>query len=557
MQKFFLYEGLLSKTCKERGYLLLKVIIADDEIKVCQLICHLVNWKDMGMEIIAIVNDGKKAFDEIYDKKPDIVITDIRMPNYDGIELIRKTKEILPDTYFIVVSGYSQFEYAKSAIQYGVENYLLKPIKSKELINTLTKIIEKYNLKLSDSAEKKDLKMMLQTSEEKVKRNLLAEILMNPENNIADLGIEALNREFCCHFEEGFYAILIIKPFLELEDKNKESLSLLLTKILCSAKEKLEICCREVITIIWEEQVLCLINTEAPALTLVKKQLNKVRIEISSLKDIFHNIRVIIGIGQVMDKLTNLYFNIQQAELSVMNRFAKTGEYIIEYQDSFVSERTVAAVIDGNVRNKILSYFEVLDIDNILEEITKLQKLLEGYSYDSQLVYHCYNEIVNIMIYGVKNYMSPYEIPEQAWYQKKFKSFLTIEDIFKWLKNHLSFEFEKYTNEKKIQDSKPIRQAKQYINQNYNKDINLEDVSNLIGFNPAYFSSLFKKETGENFMEYIMKIRIQNAKFLLIQTDKDIADIASDVGYMDLKYFSKLFKKKTGLNPSEFRKLYS
>lgn len=532
-------------------------MIADDEMKVCQLINHLVNWNDMGMEIIAIVNDGKKGFETICEMKPDIVITDIRMPIYDGIELIRMTKEILPGTYFIIISGYSQFEYAKSAIQYGVENYLLKPIKKKELINTLGKIVEKQELKVSDHSEKIELKMLLQTSEEKVKKNLLAEVLMNPDGKIITQSLEDLNKEYCCHFENGYYTMLIIKPFLEVEEKNIEILSLLLTKILCMVKEKLEVCCKEVITIIWENQVLCLINIDDRSLATVKKQLNKAKIDILNLKDIFHNVNIIIGIGSVMDNLTDVYSNIQQAEFSVLNRFAKLGEFIIEHKDHPISDKTDLSIIDGNMRNRIISYLEVFDIENILDEISGVQKRLEEDLNDSQLIYNCYNEIVNIILFGAKKYMNQHEFPDQIWYQKKFKSFLTMTDIFEWLKNQLRDEFDKYNNEKKIQDSKPIRIAKQYMNDNYNKDISLEGISNLIGFNPAYFSTLFKKETGENFMEYVMKLRIQNAKDLLMQTDKDIVEIASDVGYTDLKYFSKLFKKKTGLSPSEFRKLYS
>ena len=104
---------------------MLKVIIADDEIKVCNLIYQLVDWESMGLEVAAIINDGISAFDLIKEIEPDIVITDIRMPGYDGIELIRRTKEILPNVFFIIISGYNQFEYAQNAIRYGVENYLL------------------------------------------------------------------------------------------------------------------------------------------------------------------------------------------------------------------------------------------------------------------------------------------------------------------------------------------------------------------------------------------------------------------------------------------------
>ena len=535
---------------------MLKVLIADDEMKVCQLIYYLVKWNEMGMEVIDIVNDGKKAFDTICEKMPDIVITDIRMPNYDGIELIRKTKEILPETYFIIISGYNQFEYAKSAIQYGVENYLLKPIKRKELVNTLTKIIEKHSIKLSDTSERSELKHLLQTSEEKVKKNLLAELLMNPDSGIIDQSIDILNKDYLCHFTKGCYTILVIRPFLKLEDRNRETLSLLLTKILCVAKEKLELCCQEVIVITWEEQVYCLINTEDSVLYSVKKQLNKIRIEIANLKDIFHNVQIIIGIGRVTQELKDLNITMKQAELSIMNRFSKAGEYIIEYQNSFEAGKSVSDIIDSSTRSKIISYFELFDIENILKEITEIQKVLAENLEDGKLIYQCYNEIINTILFCAKNYMNPNEFPNQKWYQMKFMSFKTMDEIFNWLMHQLREKFDQYMIAKKKQDNKPIRLAKQYINENYSREINLERVSALVGFNPAYFSALFKKETGENFMEYVIKVRVQNAKTLLIQTDFEIFEIAEKVGYMDLKYFSKLFKKRTGLSPSEFRKLY-
>ncbi|HEY8349074.1 MAG TPA: response regulator [Clostridia bacterium] len=109
----------------------MRVLIADDEIKVCQLITHLVDWQSLGFEIAGVVNDGKAAYQFICDNKPDIVITDIRMPNYDGIELVRRAKELYPEMHFIIISGYSHFEYAQSAIKYGVEDYLLKPLKKR------------------------------------------------------------------------------------------------------------------------------------------------------------------------------------------------------------------------------------------------------------------------------------------------------------------------------------------------------------------------------------------------------------------------------------------
>lgn len=149
---------------------MLKVLIADDEIKVCQLILHLIDWKAIGLEVAGIVNNGKSAYQFICEKSPDIVITDIRMPNYDGIELIRRSKEQFPDIYFIIISGYSQFEYAHNAIKYGVEDYLLKPLKKKELQSTLNKIIEKHNAITTIASEREELQSLVHNAEEKAKK---------------------------------------------------------------------------------------------------------------------------------------------------------------------------------------------------------------------------------------------------------------------------------------------------------------------------------------------------------------------------------------------------
>ena len=125
---------------------MLKVLIADDEIKVSKLILHLVQWEELGMEVIGTVNDGVEAFELILEKQPDIVITDIRMPGMDGIELVEKaTKEMESSkkVFFVIISGYSQFEYAQQAVKLGVEDYLLKPIKKKELEADLELAIQK------------------------------------------------------------------------------------------------------------------------------------------------------------------------------------------------------------------------------------------------------------------------------------------------------------------------------------------------------------------------------------------------------------------------------
>lgn len=535
---------------------MLKVLIADDEIKVCQLIFHLINWESLGLEVIGIVNDGKSAYDLICEKSPDIVITDIRMPNYDGMELIQKSKELNPDIYFIIISGYSHFEYAQKAIKFGVEDYLLKPLKKKELENTLNKIIEKNNVVLSVNSDKEKLQTLVHTAQEKAKKNLLAEMLVNPEKIGSTLEMEAINKGYHCHFANGYFAVIKIQPHLAEELMDDSGFMLLLSKIQQITEEKLKPYCIEFITYIHDYHILCIINSSDPELTEIKKQLNRMRNDISKLKEIFKEVKVIIGLSEVVKDMSLLFSCIRQADLSVLNRVAEPGKSIIEYQNRRNNNITPSDIIDANFRNDFLSCMDIVDADGIAEMILQIMNKLLPFSYDGKLIYSCYLELVDIFLFGTKNYNIDYEFPDLVWFKRKYNTYMSLQDIFMGLQKEMSQIILTFKEKRKLADIKPIRTAKQYINDHYNTSISLESVSSHIGFNPAYFSSLFKKETGKNFMEYVMELRIQHAKQYLIQTDYTIDDVAREVGYSDLKYFSKLFKKLTGLNPSEFRKLY-
>ena len=536
---------------------MLNVLIADDEKKVCQLILHLIDWETFGLEVVGIVNDGQSAYDFICKHRPDIVITDIRMPNYNGIELIQKVKEQNPDIYFIIISGYSHFEYAQNAIKYGVEDYLLKPLKKKELQATLNKIIEKRSVMTTITSKNEKLESLVRTAEEKVRKNLLAEMLINPNRVELLFNREIINKEYNCHFVGGYFTILKIQPFLSEEVINESAITLLLSKIEHIVQEKLTPYCEEVVTSINENSVLCILNTKDSSLTEIKKQLNKMKNDISNLQDIFREIRVIMGFGGVVEDMKGLFQSILQADISIMNRISDPRKFIMEYNQCKSADISASNLVDMNYRSNFLGYMERFDIDGVLERIKTLKDQLEPHSVDGKLIYECYLEVVNIFLFGVKNYNSEFKFPNIDWFKKKYNTYMTIQEVFIGLQKEIYQLFNTYEQNKKNADNKPIRMAKQYINEKYNVELTLKCVSAHIGFNPAYFSSLFKKETGKNFMEYVMEVRIEHAKQYLMQTDMHLDEISMEVGYIDYKYFSKLFKKITGLNPSEYRKLYS
>jgi two-component system response regulator YesN len=133
----------------------------------------------------------------------------------------------------------------------------------------------------------------------------------------------------------------------------------------------------------------------------------------------------------------------------------------------------------------------------------------------------------------------------------------TVDEIFSYLCMMIGESIKLIAQQKEQEETRPIRLAKQYIQENYMKPISLEDISNIVGFSPTYFSTLFKKVSGTNFVDYLTETRVNKAKELLRETNLNIAEICEQVGYSDLKHFTKSFRKNTGLKPSEYRKLYS
>lgn len=533
----------------------MKVLIADDEVKVCKLIQHLIDWDQFDMEIVRIVNDGKVALEAVCELHPDIVITDIRMPGYDGLELIRKSKEMFPDISFIVISGYSQFEYARKAIKYGVKDYLLKPLKKRELENTLHGIKEQYEATLADERELEKIKSMVSASKEQVKERLLVQLLTN-RNHISAPGesdLTEVNREYGCYFEDGFFNIIRMHPYFGKEGITEDIIRFYLSKMNQLIKEKLSGCCIEFVCTVYEDEAVCLINTSTNKYTEVERQLKHVKTDMSNLSDMIEEVKLIAGIGRPVTDIQNVYSCLDEADYALMNRMDDKQSFCIFYNPENEYGIEVSSIIDIQKQSDILACQERLDVEGVKKQILSLEKKLRPYRSDGKFILKCYSELVQILQFGMKSF----GITIFPDYLKQYKKMKTYEEMFECLVLGVEEEYRAYIKNKKDAVSVPIRDAKQYIYDHFSQNITLESVSEQIGFNPTYFSTLFKKETGENFLEYVTELRIQKAKHYLMQTDYDVAEIASSVGYGDLKYFSKLFKKNTGLSPSEFRKLYN
>ena len=385
----------------------MKVLIADDEIKVCRLIQHLVDWDALEMDIVGFANDGKTAYESICEKKPDIVITDIRMPVYDGLELIRRAKEVNPEINFIVISGYSQFEYAQQAIKYGVKDYLLKPLKKRELENSLTEIKESHESLIKSTRIRNEMESIIEASREHIRENFLMKTLQNSATNPlkADMSLEQLNEQYGCKFHKGFFYSSQSQAIFSQKNSDKsagDSEEFVMNKIHQMVKEKLEIYCETYMSTVYQDEIVCILNTVDKEIEPVRKKLKHLIVNVSNLKTVFPDIRIRIGQGNTHSSYMGITDSFREAELAIMNRMGENEDTYICYSEDSKSGKTKEEIFDSGLRNEILTYQERMDIEGTLRLVDKVGEKLKPFKYDGKLVYEVFGELVETLRFGMK-----------------------------------------------------------------------------------------------------------------------------------------------------------
>jgi two-component system response regulator YesN len=530
-----------------------RVIIVDDEPKVSQLIKNLIDWSNLDLEHAATAHDGFTALELIKKHKPDIVITDIRMPGYDGIELIKHAKELYPSIDFIIISGYQHFDYAYNAIKYGVKDYFLKPLKKSEINATLEKIIKKYS-------ESSRLEAYLQDDLKRLKDEFLRCIYYGTGK--ASFVMDALNKlslEKCVSSREDCFQTMIFKPDFDYHIDDIEVMQMLIDKISKIVDQNLVSICSQVLHTSFDDRIFLIVNYKNENKKMLRKALNSIIDDSRLLRDFIKDLTVSIGLGGVYPSFEGVWQSADEAKKALIDRIVSGGGGIIQYKAELHIKKPYESIITYVKRQKLVGLTDVFDDEGIIKWIEDIEKDISKISAISgQFVLDTVNEILEIILYSIKNhaYSKSADKTVVDELDAAFRMQNNIRNIFMVLKKHVGIIIRQLAEEHRNEISRPIREAQKYINDNYASDMDLECISSIAGYNATYFSTLFKKETGMNFLEYMTSVRIKAAKAILSDSNKTILDVCHEVGYSDLKHFTKLFKKATGLNPSEYRKFH-
>ena len=542
---------------QERGNVqMIKVLIADDELRICELIFRLIDWESLGMSVIAVAHDGRETIKIIKNEMPDIVITDIRMPGYNGVDVIRIGKEYNSDIQFIIISGYSQFDYAQNAIHYGVSDYLLKPVKAEELTKALLRIKNRIDKNNQMYSQVKKAWTLEQQNRRLYREQLIMEIAHGKGFDVLTKDMNTLNEQYKYEFIPGFFTIVIVKADgLNFEEKTESSF--LYEKIQQSLSFAFAPVMQEMQGTMLDNGTYIFLFNYENEYAEIESQIHRLLNQMLLQKDVFKKLHLTIGLGKRVNCLVEVGKSYETAYLAIKDRILVGTDRIIEgkekivvqdYKDYFLhTVRELENVVE-NLDDKRIS-------DIIQEWGTALSKDKEinGYQIEQSA-----KALVNSYLLSMQknNYTLDEDDNLLKDFMKSIENCISLGEIQELLSGTLEQSLSEYRHKRALSGSKPIRDAKEYIRNNLAGNLTIQEVSEYVGYSSAHFSVRFKQECGITFSDYVMESRIEKSKELLKNTRETIESIAVAVGYSDVKSFTKNFKKYTEVKPSKYMKIY-
>lgn len=535
----------------------IKVFLVEDEMVIRRGIKNSIDWEKEGYIFCGEASDGELAYPMIIKEKPDILITDIRMPFMDGLELCKLVKKELPNIKILILSGYDEFDYAKEAIRLGVTEYLLKPISSGKLLEALNWVSESIRREKEDKDLVRKYMEEMRENTEHEKQKFFEQMIAG---NLSMADALETGKKYEMNLSAGMYNLLLFR--FTLGEENRKSGELLGEAEY--AIEKLT----ERLEYVFEFQR----GVEGWAFLLMadnEEQMSERVKELSKdLEEIMKNYSTIAyfgGIGQPVARLRELEESFREAERALAARFTMELNRIISVEDIRMAQnvdtlddieitsfgeiektRTMLEKFLNNGAEDEIDEFVDVYINELPEENLKSVLMRQYIIMDAYIVMMSFCEKIE----GIEGEMQA----QSEELKNSMKTIQTLEEI----KNYIRMLLKKIIG---VRDtisgrrySDIIEIAKDQIRKTYMSDeISLNTIAAEVGMSPSYFSSIFSKEMGKTFVEYLTEIRMDRAKELLMCSSMKISEIGYEVGYKDPHYFSYIFKKTQNCTPKEFR----
>ena len=528
---------------------MLKVIIADDEERVCRLIQALVDWEGLGMEVAGIAHNGLEAVELVRKIRPDILITDIRMPGCSGLELIEQVKKRVEKLEILIISGHAQFEYAQSAIKFGVGDYLLKPIDKEVLHATLLKLKERAG---AGEASLEDQRQIFRKNENDIRRiqeGLLDRLIEQRETKLSE---EILKESYYLQVRPGIFQAFWLKVDCDLEEIGQAGLSVVMEKARSLFENSLRSRCFELAFCLRGCSCVGIINYDRKKQEEIRRILKDCLHQLEAQKGLFGPVTFSLAAGSGEEETKHLGRSVREASVIIQERLVKGTGRLLDHMPG------ESAIHEQNLMEKYL------------RRITAAIEVMSGEEADAAAAWvweaacgvrdvHGY-ELLELAHSCGGLFLSQMEVKAHVEELRRFDELCgqcrNGQELAAALTGFQRKYMEELRQRHENDSMRPIRLAKQYIQNHFSEQITLEEVSGVAGLSTAYFSALFKKGEGEGFARYLIGVRMEQAKLLLRETNSPVAEICKKVGYNDLKHFTRTFEKTAGVKPATYRKLY-
>lgn len=531
---------------------MLKVFLAEDEFIIREGIKNNIDWQAHGYEFCGEASDGELAFPLIQKTRPDILITDIKMPFVDGLALSRLVKKELPETEIIILSGYEEFDYAKEAIQIGVARYLLKPINGETLLQEIDSVAEiilgkqkekEIREKYQKEMEENSLRDQMDLFQHLVTGDCSMEELLSVAGKL-DLKIMA-----------PWYSIVLLKIQSMKHDYEEYSGSIVVVD------ERIAKLAEPEHVLIFDRALegrafLFKADSEEELLAYQKEYLGDVKEVLSS----YMNLRYFGGIGTPVNRLREIPASFEDASHAFAHRYLVAESCILD--SSLLMQEGAAEQEDFRIsavnpeqidRTKMQEFLRTGDLDEVVYFVDEFFGKLDGGAMKSRIfrqyiTMDAYFSIVDFLK-GLGLQKDEIEAPDQdSSILQDEKS--AMDYIVRIMEKALVLREKKASSRYEDVVSEVIH----YIEDNYaQEELSLNLLASHVNFSPNHLSMIFSQQTGQTLIRYLTDYRMNRAKELLRCSSKKSSVISMEVGYKDPHYFSYLFKKTQGMTPTQYR----
>ncbi len=524
------------------------VLLADDEEEVIHVIMKKINWEEMGFSVIGYANNGVKALEMVEELQPDVVMTDIKMPYMDGMELSNRIKASYPGTKILLFTGFDEFEYAKEAVHLEVEEYVLKPVNSVELTKIFIQLKIKLDQEISEKRNVEILEKYYVDSLPLLQANFYSSLI---EGRIHKEEIPGYLSDYRIFFTGPYFCCLVIHTSSGQVPKD-------MNPVLLSASVQKQ--AREHLVEKWQAKCFSYLGN-----TILIPQL-KNESQISELTDECDRFCkyarrmigavVTVGIGQVCGDILELSQSYENAREAVSYRVIYGTARAINMKE--IIPRKTAPSGQGN-ESELSELFKMIRLGSEGDVETAVEHYLKHLSFPEKTQQQHHIDIMEL-ISALYRFSANNDLQAEDFSKDMGELYTRIfdlePDVLKnWL-TELSLSFREQAILARAKSTKSfVAKAMEYVGNNYgDEELSLDSICEYLGVSNSYFSTIFKKETGNAFITYLTDYRMDRAKSLLTTTEEKSYIIAKHVGYTDPNYFSYVFKRRFGVSPSKYRR---